>query len=236
MMAARDYSLPLTTRQKWLVTRFFDRVPDPVAYLSKAMHARHGPSGATIVMKAVRCGVTVEDIRAECEIGLVTASRTFDWRRGQDGSIHTAFRTHCCMWMIRKIQQAIKVKARHEQRYKTMSVINGQTDRQDYQMSDGGPAVEAIDVLVQDSVDELIESQWLGTLRARVALAVRKLPARERQVIEFRFGLNGRDKRTLNEVGTIIGLTRERVRQIEMHAREMIRPWLAPVYQETRNV
>ena len=42
------------------------------------------------------------------------------------------------------------------------------------------------------------------------------LTHRERKVIELRFGLKGEHPRTLEEVGTKFGLTRERIRQIEV--------------------
>lgn len=41
-----------------------------------------------------------------------------------------------------------------------------------------------------------------------------ELSTREREIILYRFGLN-QDSRTLNEIGQIYGLTRERIRQIE---------------------
>jgi len=47
---------------------------------------------------------------------------------------------------------------------------------------------------------------------------VASLPAKERRVIELRFGLGDGRSRTLEEVGQEFGLTRERVRQIEKKA------------------
>jgi RNA polymerase primary sigma factor len=44
---------------------------------------------------------------------------------------------------------------------------------------------------------------------------VRTLPTRERQVLELRFGLHGENPCTLEEVGRIFNVTRERIRQIE---------------------
>ena len=41
------------------------------------------------------------------------------------------------------------------------------------------------------------------------------LPHRERKVIELRYGLGGEEPMTLEEVGRVFGITRERVRQIE---------------------
>jgi RNA polymerase primary sigma factor len=45
--------------------------------------------------------------------------------------------------------------------------------------------------------------------------ALDALPERERKVIELRFGLEGGQPRTLEEVGQAFGVTRERIRQIE---------------------
>ena len=53
--------------------------------------------------------------------------------------------------------------------------------------------------------------------RENVARALRTLPAREREVIEMRFGLRGARPYTLEEVGQAFNVTRERIRQIEGH-------------------
>lgn len=49
------------------------------------------------------------------------------------------------------------------------------------------------------------------------------LPTRERRVIELRFGLDDGYSRTLEEVSTELGVTRERVRQIECKALSILR-------------
>jgi RNA polymerase primary sigma factor len=51
--------------------------------------------------------------------------------------------------------------------------------------------------------------------RENVRRALDALPAREREVIEMRYGLRGNKARTLEEVGRAFGVTRERIRQIE---------------------
>jgi DNA-directed RNA polymerase sigma subunit (sigma70/sigma32) len=50
-----------------------------------------------------------------------------------------------------------------------------------------------------------------------------KLPDQQRTVIGFRFGLNGEPPLTLQETGERMGLSRERVRQIECQAKERMR-------------
>jgi RNA polymerase primary sigma factor len=53
--------------------------------------------------------------------------------------------------------------------------------------------------------------------------AVAELPEREREVVKLRYGLNGdRDPASLESIGRTLGLTRERVRQIEAAALEQL--------------
>ena len=49
------------------------------------------------------------------------------------------------------------------------------------------------------------------------------LDAREREIIWLRFGLDRGEPRTLEEVGANFGLTRERIRQIEVRALSKLR-------------
>jgi RNA polymerase nonessential primary-like sigma factor len=66
-------------------------------------------------------------------------------------------------------------------------------------------------------------------LRARADLAsvLQDLPDRERTVVTLRFGLGGEEPMTLERIGSRLGLTRERVRQIEGGALERLRRLLA---------
>ena len=56
-----------------------------------------------------------------------------------------------------------------------------------------------------------------------VAEWLSQLNEKQRQVVEQRFGLNGDDVATLEEVGARIGVTRERVRQIQVEALKRLR-------------
>jgi RNA polymerase primary sigma factor len=44
------------------------------------------------------------------------------------------------------------------------------------------------------------------------------ITAREKRIIEMRYGLNGNSNHTLQQIGNMFGICRERVRQIERKA------------------
>lgn len=52
---------------------------------------------------------------------------------------------------------------------------------------------------------------------------VRRAERKQREVVVRRFGLRGHESATLEEVGAEIGLTRERVRQIQVEALKKLR-------------
>ncbi|MCK4359651.1 MAG: RNA polymerase sigma factor RpoD [Candidatus Cloacimonetes bacterium] len=60
-------------------------------------------------------------------------------------------------------------------------------------------------------------------LRKQVESVLSTLTKRERRVIKLRFGIGDETPRTLEEVGHIFDITRERVRQIEEKAKEKLR-------------
>ncbi len=53
--------------------------------------------------------------------------------------------------------------------------------------------------------------------------ALEKLPSRHRMVLRMRFGLQDQRPRTLGEIGQVIGVSRERVRQLEAEAIKKLR-------------
>ena len=57
----------------------------------------------------------------------------------------------------------------------------------------------------------------------QVAEAMTYLTPRERDVLTLRYGLDGISPRTLTTCGALLGVTRERVRQIELRALDRLR-------------
>jgi len=60
-------------------------------------------------------------------------------------------------------------------------------------------------------------------LKENISYWVNQLSSKQREVLERRFGLNGFEVNTLEQVGKAIGLTRERVRQIQVEALKRLR-------------
>jgi len=79
-------------------------------------------------------------------------------------------------------------------------------------------SVESLSVgetLVDDKVPDLVAEIDRDELRPRIENLLRHLDERDLQIIRWRFGLNREPSLTLAEVGSRLGLSRERVRQIE---------------------
>ena len=71
------------------------------------------------------------------------------------------------------------------------------------------------DFVPEEQAESPFDTASLSLRREDVELALQALPERERKVIELRFGLDGSQPYTLEEVGREFGVTRERIRQIE---------------------
>ena len=50
-----------------------------------------------------------------------------------------------------------------------------------------------------------------------------KLQPREKEIIERYFGLNGREEQNLGEIGKVLGISMERVRQIKVNVFKILR-------------
>jgi RNA polymerase primary sigma factor len=71
------------------------------------------------------------------------------------------------------------------------------------------------DFVADDNTESPFEKASDNLQREDVQRALEALPRRDREVLELRYGLNGRQPMTLEQVGDAFGVTRERIRQIE---------------------
>lgn len=85
------------------------------------------------------------------------------------------------------------------------------------------PERSLLDAIADDRTpdpEKILEDE---DLHAQIQAWLNELNDKQREVVERRFGLNGREISTLEEVGADIGVTRERVRQIQVEALRRLR-------------
>ncbi|MCB9879850.1 MAG: hypothetical protein H6835_19840 [Planctomycetes bacterium] len=79
----------------------------------------------------------------------------------------------------------------------------------------GGDGATMVQMLADDSLEPIPESIPVGDLGAALADAMADLPEREQAILQRRFGLDGREPATLGEIAVDLGITAERVRQLQ---------------------
>jgi RNA polymerase primary sigma factor len=85
--------------------------------------------------------------------------------------------------------------------------------------------------LIEDTKTQRPDTATAEHLRsAELSKALERLAPRMRHVLSRRFGLDGQPTQTLEEVGADLGITRERVRQLESRALRELRS-VAPALQ-----
>jgi RNA polymerase primary sigma factor len=86
-----------------------------------------------------------------------------------------------------------------------------------------GEDLTLLDVLSKKGTEDVERNIVEESLHKQLNSMLNVLDEREKAIIEHRFGLNGEEPKTLTEVGDILGISRERVRQIEQRALKKLR-------------
>jgi RNA polymerase primary sigma factor len=168
-------------------------------------------------------GVPFLDLIHEGNLGLIEAAHRFDPGR------NVKFITYAVWWIRQSMMQALSDQTRAFSFPPKLFSLHGAAD--DVSLSDpvaGGlqgdeGGRELVDLLAQEQIapveDELIHQADLDEL----AHALLDLDRKEREVVRLRFGLEDDEPRTLQEIGDLMHLSRERVRQIESRAKQKLR-------------
>jgi RNA polymerase primary sigma factor len=90
------------------------------------------------------------------------------------------------------------------------------------------PVGEEADAVIGDFVEDVeaeapVEAATRTLLQKHIEAVLHTLSDRERGILEMRFGFHGQEPGTLEEVGVVFGVTRERIRQIEGKALSKLR-------------
>jgi RNA polymerase primary sigma factor len=160
------------------------------------------------------CGVPAIDLIHEGNVGLLIAARRFDPSR------NVKFITYAVWWIRQAMLQAMAGSTRAFCiPPKQFAQLGSLTDP--LPGGDGRPRelAETLPFPAAPADEALIREADLAGL----AGALLDLDDRERLVVRLRFGLDGGEPRTLQQIGDRLRLTRERVRQIEASAKSKLR-------------
>ncbi|WP_028951011.1 sigma-70 family RNA polymerase sigma factor [Sulfurihydrogenibium subterraneum] len=75
-----------------------------------------------------------------------------------------------------------------------------------------------LDILSKKGTEDVEKDLVENTLKQEFEKLLNVIDEREREIIKLRYGLEGQDPKTLEEVGEMLGISRERVRQLEQRA------------------
>ncbi|MCD6577812.1 MAG: sigma-70 family RNA polymerase sigma factor [Anaerolineaceae bacterium] len=211
----------------------------------------------SVAKKYMSRGVPFLDLIQEGNIGLIRATKKFDYRRGHK------FSTYATWWIRQAVTRAIADQGRTIRVPVHMGDQINKLLRTQHQLTQKlgrDPSVEelaiALDVLPKkvenmiqvsrrplsletptDNEDDSVlgdfiednevpapdETATFNLLREHLEMVMDSLPPREVRILQLRYGLLDGQAYTLEEVGRKMGVTRERVRQIEAQALSRLR-------------
>lgn len=100
--------------------------------------------------------------------------------------------------------------------------LNEPTASADEPISAGSTRI-VLDAIADDK-GETPETHYAdGAAERKLEQWLEQLSEQQRDVVEHRYGLHGRGRKTLEEVGNLLGVTRERVRQVQLAALSRLR-------------
>jgi RNA polymerase primary sigma factor len=211
----------------------------------------------SVAKKYIGRGVPFLDLIQEGNIGLIRATKKFDYRRGHK------FSTYATWWIRQAVSRAVADQGRTIRVPVHMGDQLNRMRRVQMRLTQElgrDPSIEEIAVgmeLTPDKIENLLEiarrpvsletpideegdstfgdfvedvnspapAEEVATnlLHEQLKAALDRLPVREAQILRLRYGLEDGRVYTLEEVGQAIGVTRERVRQLEAQALNRLR-------------
>jgi RNA polymerase primary sigma factor len=211
----------------------------------------------SVAKKYMGRGVPFLDLIQEGNIGLIRATKKFDYRRGHK------FSTYATWWIRQAVTRAIADQGRTirvpvhmgDQINKLLRVQHQLTQRlgRDPSVEELADALEvppkkvenmiqvarrplSLETPTDDEEDSVLgdfieddeaappdDTATYNLLREHLGEVLNGLPPREVRILQLRYGLLDGQAYTLEEVGRKMGVTRERVRQIEAQALSRLR-------------
>ena len=147
-------------------------------------------------------GENIDDLVSDGNISLMRAVEKFDYGRG------FKFSTYATWAIMKNFARSIPDEQTRKQRYVTghETLFDAKED-------------------VRTDEQEVLAAA--DAARSRVNHLLDHLDTRTREVIRMRIGLDGSQEMTLEQIGQHFGITKERVRQINVRGMKQLREWAA---------
>lgn len=189
---------------RYVSSRLLDEI-ETLWTAAKALKNRIVKSNLRLVVSVAKRhaspSVNLFDLISEGNFCLMYAIEKFDFSRGN------RFSTYATWALMKNFARTVP-----EENYLTSTFITGQQE---------------ILNIIPERDDDSGRMEAVDLLRQRIAEVISKLTDREQKVIRSRFGLDSDGQtQTLAEVGEELGVTRERIRQIEHKALEKLRKFI----------
>jgi RNA polymerase primary sigma factor len=184
----------------------------------------------SITRNYTKAGVPLLDLIQEGNLGLIRAVEKFDYKLGYKLS------TYATWWIRQAVTRALadqgrtirlpvhvadQVRRLMRARRELAQRLNREPVSLETPVGDGESMyADLIEDVHSERPDETTSKKLRHT---ELAEALLRLNPRMRRVLTLRFGLDGEPPKTLEEVGGELGITRERVRQLESRALRELR-------------
>lgn len=164
-----------------------------------------------------RFGMRLEDIVSNGVLGLLKAIEMFDPEKG-------GFSAYASIYINKYIKMGFDKRTIHAKRYdrmtaeeRSVSVVESLNEK----IGDG--ETEFAESLASDEVSPSEAVEKASSIKAMHDAIDNALDSREQFIIRSRYGLDGHGELTLREIAERLGMTHERVRQIEVSALAKLR-------------
>lgn len=148
--------------------------------------------------KRLQLGQSIDELKSDANLSLMRAVEKFDYSRGNK------FSTYATWAILKNFARSIPDETTRKQRYMTGTE----------ELFDGKADVRTDEQEVLAAAD---------AARNRVNSLLELLDPRTREVIKMRTGLDGSEEMTLEQIGQHFGITKERVRQINVRGMKQLR-------------
>lgn len=230
-------------------TQLLDRMAQGQPHARDALICHHLGLVIAMARSFGNRGLELLDLIEEGNLGMLVALDKFDAQRG------LRFSTYAAWWIRYYLQTAIATQVpivrpplRAQQRagrqaWQRWCESHGEPAASDTDTAPAAPLVTPVSLhdadhearLAEaglhhpDVAEQVADARDTPRLAALLRELVAQLPARERDIIVARFGLDGRDECTLQQLSDARGVTRERIRQLQVAALQTLRGALESV-------